>query len=212
MLYHNTLYPGASGFDAELLRARDQHPYPEAGDAPARVTYAVVLTCRLLDEDGQPALALRLRQPHLADPHPGAAGACPGQYGLATKTAFTWSCGTMSVTRDIKAVRDGLYGQGVLKRLEAGTRPRCRRSYAIRENTPGSTINLRTPGDEFRLVAENVPRLRTTEDRPQPAGDRRPQVHRLPRGLLVRVPAVLPGWTPRGTRCPCTSRCGTSTR
>jgi hypothetical protein len=37
--------------------------------------------------------------------------------------AFTWAYSTMSVSRDFRVIRDGLYGLGPLARLSASSRP-----------------------------------------------------------------------------------------
>ncbi|MCC6620305.1 MAG: hypothetical protein IT385_03575 [Deltaproteobacteria bacterium] len=87
-----------------------------------RTTYAVVVTRRLLDADGEPVGSPFAYVNHAAqtdalaplgeilDDHP--------ELGIGLEdVAFTWTYTTQSITADWIAVRDGLYGHGVQAHL-----------------------------------------------------------------------------------------------
>lgn len=108
--------------ESDTLMIRPLLPLEEASE------YAVVLTKRLVGVDGQPA-----RSP-FADAHhivqaprvaslPTIFSERPDLYGdLATEgwdgVAFAWTFTTQSVTGDLDALREGLYGRGPFARLE----------------------------------------------------------------------------------------------
>ncbi len=82
-------------------------------------TYAAVLTRRLLDASGRPVRSPfkyinHTQQTAQLAPLPG----CLKKLSLPLEeVAFTWSFTTQTITRDIRAVRDGLYGTGSLSWL-----------------------------------------------------------------------------------------------
>jgi hypothetical protein len=89
--------------------------------------YAVVITDRLVGRDGRPVRSPLPFVHHLAQKSslarlPEIFAARPHLYGdLATRgwegVAFAWTFTTQSVTRDLRAIRDGLYGEGPFARL-----------------------------------------------------------------------------------------------
>jgi len=92
-----------------------------------RTTYAVVLTDRLVGEDGQPVRSPfdhvhHVRQSRDLEPLAGHLAAHPELYGdLSARgwegIAFAWTFTTQSVTDDLDVIREGLYGRGVMGRL-----------------------------------------------------------------------------------------------
>ncbi len=94
-----------------------------------QTTYAVVLTDRLVGEDGAPVRSPfehvhHIRQTNDLAPLPDHFAAHPELYGdLSSRgwngVAFAWTFTTQSVTRDLDTVRDGLYGRGSMARLES---------------------------------------------------------------------------------------------
>jgi len=94
--------------ETETLIARPLRPLEEES------LYAVVLTTRLQGTDGQP-----VRSPYPEINHPSQTRdlqPLPGlisRYGLSLDdVAFAWTFTTQSVTRDLVAIRKGLYGVG----------------------------------------------------------------------------------------------------
>jgi hypothetical protein len=89
--------------------------------------YAVVVTDRLVGRDGRPVRSPLPFVHHLAQKDslarlPEIFAARPHLYGdLASRgwdgVAFAWTFTTQSVTRDLRAIRDGLYGEGPFARL-----------------------------------------------------------------------------------------------
>ncbi len=84
-------------------------------------TYAVVLTRRLLDEDGRP-----VRSPFKYINHVQQNAALAPLEGCLHKlplslddVSFTWAFTTQSITRDFRAIRDGLYGVSTLPKDSA---------------------------------------------------------------------------------------------
>ncbi len=83
-------------------------------------TYAVVVTERVVGEDGQPARSPweyvhHLRQTEALAPVPSALG----QVGLGLEDiAYAWTYTTGSITADLVEVRNGLQGEGKLARLD----------------------------------------------------------------------------------------------
>ena len=93
-----------------------------------RTTYAVVLTDRLVGEDGAPVRSPfdhvhHVRQTGDLDPLEGMLAAHPELYGdLSSRgwngVAFAWTFTTQSVTDDLDTIREGLYGRGTMARLD----------------------------------------------------------------------------------------------
>jgi hypothetical protein len=89
-----------------------------------RRRYAVVLTDRLVGEDGAPVrspfpFVHHVRQTHELAPLPEHFAAHPELYGdLASRgwdgVAFAWSFTTQTVTDELDAIREGLYGRGTM--------------------------------------------------------------------------------------------------
>ncbi len=89
--------------------------------------YAVVVTDRLVDERDEPVRSPfptihHFSQKDSLDPLPSIFSSRPALYGdLASRgfdgVAFAWTFTTQTVTQDLTAIRDGLYGRGPLSRL-----------------------------------------------------------------------------------------------
>ena len=132
-----------------------------------RTTYAVVLTDRLVGEDGTPVRSPfdhvhHVRQAGDLEALPQHLAAHPELYGdLATRgwngVAFAWTFTTQSVTNDIDVVREGLYGRGVFARLETEF-PVDVAPLPMQGGrgcpTPGQPFI--TPGDAFRDTISTV--------------------------------------------------------
>lgn len=155
----NFLTPGRSRFDVLTFYERETNTLILKPVLPLRenTTYAVVLTRRLVDEDGRP-----VRSPFTYINHTSQTEAlkpldpCLGRYGLSwPDVAFTWAYSTMSVSRDFVAVRDGLYGLGPLKRLASEFPGAVKELLPLKDRVgPDSTVNLRiVKSEEFREVA-----------------------------------------------------------
>ncbi len=156
----NTVFPNASGFKVMTFYERETNTLLMKPIVPLRenTTYAAVLTRRLVDEDGRP-----VRSPFDGVNHAGQTKAlqplltCLPKLGLTVPDlAFTWSYTTQSITRDFKAVRDGLYGLGTLARLGKDF-PVDIKQLPLREAQPGQSVAVRIiPGDEFIKVAADI--------------------------------------------------------
>ncbi|MBL9038274.1 MAG: hypothetical protein JNG84_07170, partial [Archangium sp.] len=157
----NTLYPDAPRFQTVEFYERETNTLLMKPVMPLRqnTTYAVVLTRRLVDEDGRPVRSPFPNINHTAQTKqlepllP-----CLGGLGLALEdVSFTWPYSTQSVDRDFKAVRDGLYGKGPMSRLMEEYPAQVKELLAMRDTTPGSTFNAYiVPGDYFRGVAQEL--------------------------------------------------------
>jgi len=127
-----------------------------------KTRYAVVLTRRLVDEDGQP-----VRSPFPAINHAQQTAElrpllpCLGQLGLGTADlAFTWSFSTQSLATDMVAVRDGLYGVGSLSWLADQFTPDVSRVFDMRRVEPGSgAVAKVVPGEQFLAMVDSVAEL-----------------------------------------------------
>lgn len=155
----NFLHPGQSKFDVLTFYERETNTLLLKPVMPLRenTTYAVVLTKRLVDEDGRP-----VRSPFAYVNHTSQTQAlkpldpCLGRYGLALPdVAFTWAYSTMSVSRDFVAIRDGLYGLGPMQRLKTEFPDEVAQLFTLRDQMgPGSDVNVRiVPGEVFRQAA-----------------------------------------------------------
>jgi hypothetical protein len=128
-------------------------------------TYAVVITRRLLDETGAPVRSPFEYINHTAQtealrPLPG----CIDPYGLTLQdVAFTWSFTTQSITRDLRAVRDGLYGIGPMAWVAEKYPPKLQLVHKLKKN--GSRV---VSGEELLTVARNfLPALGGGADDPK---------------------------------------------
>ncbi len=154
----NTLFPGDSKFHVLPFYERETNTLIMKPVMPLRetTTYAVVLTRRLVDEDGRP-----VQSPFPFINHTSQTAAlqplheCLPKLGLGVEdVAFTWAYSTQSINRDFLAVRDGLYGQGVLQRLATQYPAEVEDLLPLRDVMPGSTVNVRiVSGDAFRQAA-----------------------------------------------------------
>lgn len=154
----NTLYPGDSSFKALPFYERETNTLIMKPVLPLREknTYAVVLTKRLIDEDGRP-----VKSPFPYINHASQTKAleplaqCLPNFGLGLEdVAFTWPYTTQSVTSDYVAIRDGLYGLGPMARLATEFPGEISKLMTLRDSMPGSTINVRiVSGEQFRSTA-----------------------------------------------------------
>jgi hypothetical protein len=155
----NVLRPGQSKLDVLTFYERETNTLLMKPLMPLRqnTTYAVVLTKRLVDEDGRPVRSPFAYVNHTSqteqlkplDP-------CLGRFGLDLgDVAFTWAYSTMSVSRDFVAIRDGLYGLGPMQRLATEFPAEVKEILTLKDQMgPGSTVNVRlVRGEEFRQVA-----------------------------------------------------------
>lgn len=116
-----------------------------------RTTYAVVITNRLVDEDGRP-----VRSPFRFVNHASQTAAlapltsCLPRHGLGLDdVAFTWSFSTQSTSSFFKTIRDGLRGLGPLSRLATEFPPKLTDLDSARED-PTRSLNVRiVPGDQL---------------------------------------------------------------
>jgi hypothetical protein len=123
-------------------------------------TYAAVITRRLLDEDGRPvrspfAFINHTEQTQQLQP----LTRCLGKYNLGLEDlAFTWPFTTQSVSRDYKAIRDGLYGVGPMSRLATEFPAELKNLLNVRgPNTGGTDVNVKiVPGDYFYQTAKTL--------------------------------------------------------
>lgn len=119
--------------------------------------YAVVLTRRLLDEDGRP-----VKSPFEFVNHTAQTDAlrpvkqCLAQQGLGVDDiAFTWSFTTQSVTRDYKVVRDGMYGHGPMAYLHDDYPAKLSRILDLKKPQPGTNAKI-VSGEEFLAFAKQI--------------------------------------------------------
>lgn len=158
----NTLYPNMSSFDVLTFYERETNTLMLKPVMPLRenTTYAVVLTKRLVDEDGRP-----VRSPFAYVNHTSQTESlkpldrCLPRYGLdLPDVAFTWAYSTMSVSRDFVAIRDGLYGLGPMQRLATEFPDQVKELLTLRDEMgPNTTVNVRVvPGEVFRQAAVDL--------------------------------------------------------
>lgn len=109
-----------------------------------RCTHAVVLTKRLVGEDGRPVESpFPAVQPADMVGALEPVGALLPRYGLARDdVAFAWSFTVGTMTKDVEILRAGLYGHGPLRRLA--------------EEFPVSGFDLKTR-DEWRAISGDAP-------------------------------------------------------
>lgn len=118
-------------------------------------TYAVVLTRRLLDETGRPVRSAFDYINHTAQTAQlSALPGCAGTYGLGLEDiAFTWAFTTESITRDFKAIRDGIYGLGPMGELAEKYPVKLDRLFKVREEGDNRHI---VPGEDFVAAAAPI--------------------------------------------------------
>lgn len=116
-----------------------------------RTTYAVVITKRLIDEEGRPVRSPfryinHASQTSALAPLPG----CLPHHGLALDDiAFTWTFTTQSVSSYFIAIRDGLRGLGPLSRLATEFPPKLVDLDSVRDD-PTRLLNVKiVPGDQL---------------------------------------------------------------
>lgn len=116
-----------------------------------RTTYAVVITKRLIDEEGRPVRSPfryinHASQTSALAPLPG----CLPHHGLALDDiAFTWTFTTQSVSSYFLAIRDGLRGLGPLSRLATEFPPKLVDLDSVRDD-PTRLLNVKiVPGDQL---------------------------------------------------------------
>ncbi|MFZ5439250.1 MAG: hypothetical protein ACOZQL_04535 [Myxococcota bacterium] len=154
----NTLFPGDSSFKALTFYERETNTLIMKPVMPLRerTTYAVVLTRRLVDEDGRPVRSPFDYVNHASQTKQLAPlQQCLPRFGLGLDdVAFTWAYTTQSVTADYVAVRDGLHGLGPMAWLAEQYPATVDKLLTLRDSMPGSTVNVRVvTGEQFRLAA-----------------------------------------------------------
>ncbi len=130
-------------------------------------TYAVVVSDRLLGENGQPVRSSledvhHVTQTQALEPLPRFFAAHPELYGdLAGRgwegVAFAWTFTTQSVTRDLDTIRDGLYGRGTMSRLATDYPPDVAPAPmqgGLGCDHPAVGSVYTAPGDSFRAVLQ----------------------------------------------------------
>lgn len=154
----NTRYPGAGRFETMTFYERETNTLIMKPVMPMRErnTYAVVLTRRLLDEEGRP-----VKSPFDYINHAGQTEqlsqleGCLGHYGLGLNdVAFTWPFTTQSITAPFVAIRDGLMGMGPLARLAQEFPAEVSRLHDLRT---GQNINVKiVPSEQFVNAAREM--------------------------------------------------------
>jgi hypothetical protein len=139
-------------------------------------TYAVILTKRLVDREGNPILSPFPFINHtdqtdelralLAEGFCGGAGSILGDLGLnfseanGGDVAFTWTFTTQSVTRDLVSIRDGLYGEGPFSYLaDQFSTDGIDIAQLIDQGTPGENLFVLPSSRFVPLVSEIGPGL-----------------------------------------------------
>ncbi|MDP3232904.1 MAG: hypothetical protein Q8N26_09015 [Myxococcales bacterium] len=139
--------------ETNTLIARPVYPLREA------TTYAVVLTSHLVGEGGAP-----IRSPFKFVNHTSQTQAlqpladeCLGGLGFQVdQVAFAWTFTTQAWTKPLVALRDGLYGTGVFKRL-ATEYPAEMKLKEVRERGLVTPRNTRiVPGGDFLDMAKTL--------------------------------------------------------
>src|SRR5919198_3404273 len=118
-------------------------------------TYAVVLTRRLVEWAGRPG-----RWPFEYINHTAQTAqlaplvGCLGGLGLSLDdVAFTWSFTTQSITRSLRAVRDGLHGVGPMAWLSTEYPPTLSKLHRLRRT--GGNLYI-VPGEQFLGLARDL--------------------------------------------------------
>ncbi len=151
----NTLFPGDSRFNVLEWYERETNTLLMKPVMPLRenTTYAVVLTRRLVDQDGRPVRSPFMYVNHTSQTRQLAPlSQCLPKFGLSMEdVAFTWAYSTQSVTRDFKAIRDGLYGLGPLERLAREFPGDVVELFQLRDGAAPTNVRI-VPGEQFRAV------------------------------------------------------------
>jgi hypothetical protein len=157
----NTLVWNASGFEQLSFYERETNTLILRPVIPLeeQTTYAVVLTNRLLDVDGQP-----VRSPFASVNHAAQTGQleavpeCLSRFELGLgDIAFTWAYSTQSLSRDYVAIRDGLYGLGPLERLAQEYPPDIQNLFPLRDSLSPGEVNVRiVSGKQFSAAAAQL--------------------------------------------------------
>lgn len=148
----NVLTPGQSAFETMEWYERETNTLLLKPVLPLRenTTYAVVLTRRLVDEDGRPVRSPFMYVNHASQtqqlqPLEG----CLPKFGLGLEdVSFTWAYSTMSVSRDFKVIRDGLYGLGPLQRLSTEYPAKVAELFQVREGDRSTNVRI-VPTTQF---------------------------------------------------------------
>ncbi|MCA3011474.1 MAG: hypothetical protein INH41_03645, partial [Myxococcaceae bacterium] len=154
----NVLVPGQTKFQTMEWYERETNTLIMKPLMPLRenTTYAVVLTRRLVDEDGRPVRSPFAYVNHTSQTQQLAPlGQCLPKYGLGLDdVAFTWAYSTMSVSRDFRVIRDGLYGLGPLSRLSTQFPAELKGLLQLRESSvPNSRI---VPSEALRAALPDI--------------------------------------------------------
>jgi hypothetical protein len=154
----NKPYPDADRFDIMTFYERETNTLIMKPLMPMRenTTYAAVLTRRLVDQAGHP-----VRSPYDIINHASQTNAlkplerCLPQFGLAVDdVSFTWSFTTQSISRDFKAIRDGIYGLGPLSRLATEYPAEIKSLLPLLDSPTGYRFVV--PGDKFADAALDI--------------------------------------------------------
>jgi hypothetical protein len=129
-------------------------------------TYAVVLTKRLTDVDGNP-----VRSPFEGINHTSQTkdlaelGGCLTKFGLTLDdVSFTWSFTTQSISHDYLQIRDGLYGLGPLKQVGNDFPASISKLRDLRVKTSPTTNTKILPGEQARPVFSQLMKLTGLSD------------------------------------------------
>ncbi|MCA3016505.1 MAG: hypothetical protein INH41_29330 [Myxococcaceae bacterium] len=147
----NTLVPGDASVMLHYERETNTLIFRPLMPLRERTAYAVVLTRRLVDEDGRPVKSPFRYVNHTAQTSALAAlPSCLPRHGLGLDdVAFTWSFTTQSISSYFVAIRDGLRGLGPLSRLAGEYPPKLTDLDAVRDD-PQRRLNVRlVPGDQL---------------------------------------------------------------
>ncbi|MBX7116917.1 MAG: hypothetical protein K1X64_21510 [Myxococcaceae bacterium] len=156
----NTRHPNSPRFDIMSFYERETNTLIMKPVMPMRenTTYATVITRRLVDEEGRP-----VRSPFPYINHASQTEQlkplerCLGGYGLTMEdVAFTWPFTTQSITRDFKAIRDGLYGMGPMAWLADKYPAEVKEVLPLRDPGPGVNNVYIIPTEQFNAVAAEV--------------------------------------------------------
>lgn len=118
-----------------------------------KTTYAVVLTDRLVGEDGQPVRSPFPYVNHLnqTDDLAALAETLPAVGSSVNNVAFTWTFTTQTITDELVAIRKGLYGAGPLGWLANDYAPQIAPKQAMSTDEYGDPVEntLILPQDVF---------------------------------------------------------------
>ncbi|MDX2009447.1 MAG: hypothetical protein SFW67_04620 [Myxococcaceae bacterium] len=147
----NTLVPGDESVMLHYERETNTLIFRPLMPMRERTTYAVVLTRRLLDEDGKPVKSPFRFVNHTAQTSAlSTLPSCLPKHGLGLDdVAFTWSFTTQSISSYFVTIRDGLRGLGPLSRLATEYPAKLTDLDAVRDD-PLRMLNVRiVPGEQL---------------------------------------------------------------